>query len=60
MGSNINLLPESYNTGPENVGLSQRFTQEKLYEGKILKQIDQQMTNERKNNPTTNTRGEHD
>ena len=46
-------LPESHNTGPENVGLSQRFTQEKLYEGKILKQIDQQLTNERKNNQIT-------
>ena len=53
---------ESYNKGPETpVGLSQRFTQDKLREGKILKQLDREMANnERKNNPTTNTRGEHD
>ena len=30
---------ESYNTEPE-IGLNQRFTQDKLREGKILKQID--------------------
>ena len=58
MVSNKNLLPESYNTGPVTEGLSQRFTQEKLYEGKILKQIDQQMTNERKSNQTTNKGGD--
>ena len=50
-----------YSGDPEIMeGLSRGFTQNKLREGKILKQIDQQMTNERKNNPTTNTRGEHD
>ena len=36
-------LPESYNTRPETAGLSQRFTQERLHEGKILKQIDKEM-----------------
>ena len=54
-------LPESYNTGPETpVGLSQRFTQDKLREGKILKQLDQQLTNERKNSETTNKGGDTD
>jgi len=54
-------LPESYNTGPETpVGLSQRFTQDKLREGKILKQLDQQLTNERKNSETTKKGGDTD
>jgi hypothetical protein len=54
-------LPESYNTGPETpVGLSQRFTQDKLREGKILKQLDQQLTKERKNSETTNKGGDTD
>ena len=54
-------LPESYNTGPETpVGLSQRFTQDKLREGKILKQLDQQLTNERKNSEKTNKGGDTD
>ena len=50
-------LPESYNKGPETpVGLSKRFTQERLHEGKILKQLDKDMANDernRKNNKTT-------
>ena len=36
------------------VGLSQRFTQDKLREGKILNQLDREMVTERKNNQTTN------
>ena len=50
-------LPESYNKGPETpVGLSKRFTQERIHEGKILKQLDKDMANDernRKNNKTT-------
>ena len=50
-------VPESYNKGPETpVGLSKRFTQERLHEGKILKQLDKDMANDernRKNNKTT-------
>jgi len=54
--------PESYTKGPETpVGLSQRFTQDKLREGKILKQLDREMANnERKKNETNNIRGDHD
>ena len=50
-------LPESYNKGPETpVGLSKRYTQERIHEGKILKQLDKDMANDernRKNNKTT-------
>ena len=53
-------IPVSYNTRPETVGLSQRFTQDKLREGKILKQLDQQLTNERKNSEKTNKGGDTD
>ena len=43
-------LPESYNTEPEiPVGLSKRFTQDKMREAQISKQLDQELTNERKN-----------
>ena len=54
--------PESYNTGPEiPVGLSKRFTQDKIHEGKILKQLDRELANdERKKNEATNKRGDHD
>ena len=41
-------------------GLSQRFTQRKLHEGKILKQIDKELTIERKNSRQPNTGGEND
>ena len=41
-------------------GLSQRFTQERLHEGKILKQIDKELTIERKNSRQPNTGGEND
>ena len=47
--------PESNNRGPKTpIGLSQRFTQERLQEGKILKQIDKELAIERKNNQITN------
>ena len=54
--------PESYNTEPEiPVGLSKRFTQDKIHEGKILKQLDGELANdERKKNEATNKRGDHD
>ena len=54
--------PESYNTGPEiPVGLSKRFTQDKIHEGKILKQLDRELANEeRKKNEIKNKRGDHD
>ena len=45
---------ESYNTEPE-IGLSKRFTQERIHEGKILKPLDKDMANDernRKNNKT--------
>ena len=46
---------ESYNTGPQiPIGLSQRFTQDRLREGQILKQIDREMAIESKNDQTTN------
>ena len=52
--------PESGNTGPETEGLSQRFTQEKLHEGKILKQLDRELANDaRKNNQTANEGGDN-
>ena len=52
--------PESGNTGPVTEGLSQKFTQEKLHEGKILKQIDRELANdERKNNQTANEGGDN-
>jgi len=42
-------LPESYNKKSElPVGLSRRFTQDKLRQGKILKQIDRELDDERK------------
>ena len=51
--------PESNNRGPKTpIGLSQRFTQERLHEGKILKQIDKELAIERKNNQTTYEGGE--
>ena len=47
------------------VGLSQAFTQAKIREGDILKQLDKEMTNdrknnERKNNETTTQGGDYD
>ena len=38
-------------------GLTQRFTQDKLREGKILKQLDKEMANERDRGSTLNKRG---
>ena len=37
---------------PENTrdGLGRRFTQNKLHEGKILKQVDRELANDRKRN----------
>ena len=58
MVSNINLLPESYNTRPETAGLSQRFTQDRLREGKILKQLDREMASERMNSGEEKTEEE--
>ncbi len=47
------------NTGAETKGLSQKFTQEKLHEGKILKQKDRELANDaRKNNQTANEGGD--
>ena len=43
-------LPESYYREPETLpGLSQRFTQDRLRQGRILEQLDKEMANERKN-----------
>ena len=49
------------NTRPQTpVGLSREFTQEKLHEGKILKQLDRELAiNERKNNQTANEGGDN-
>ena len=38
-------------------GLTQRFTQDKLREGKILKQLDKELANERDRGSTLNKRG---
>ena len=50
------------NTRPQiPVGLSQRFTQDKIHEGKILKQLDRELANEeRKKNKAANKIGDHD
>ena len=58
----LTKLPESYSTEPEiPVGLSKRFTQDKIHEGKILKQLDRELANdERKKNETANKIGDHD
>jgi len=40
---------ESYNTEPE-IGLSKRFTQDKMREAQISKQLDQELANERNRN----------
>jgi len=41
---------------PENTrdGLSRRFTQNKLHEGKILKQVDRELANDRKRKDNKN------
>ena len=44
----------------EAVGLSQEFTHAKIREGDILKQLDKEMTIERKNIETTNQGGDRD
>ena len=51
-------IQESYNTGPETEGLSQRFTQDKMREAQISKQLDQELANERKKNETANKIGD--
>ena len=48
--------PESYNTEPE-IGLSKRFTQDKMREAQISKQLDQELANERNRGRTLNKRG---
>jgi len=51
---------ESYNTGPETAGLSREFTQDKIREAKILKQLDRELANDaRKNNQTANEGGDN-
>jgi len=46
------------NRRPEILGgLTQRFTQDKLREGKILKQLDKKLANERDRGSTLNKRG---
>ena len=50
-------IPVSYNTRPETVGLSQRFTQDKMRENQILKQLDQELAIERDREDTLNKRG---
>ena len=45
---------ESYNIRPQTpVGLSKRFTQDRLREGQILKQLDREMAIERERGQTT-------
>jgi len=52
--------PESGNTGPVTAGLSREFTQDKMREGKILKQLDRELANDaRKNNQTANEGGDN-
>ena len=47
----IERAEESYNTEPEILGgLSQRFTQDKIREGQILKQLDRELTNDERKN----------
>ena len=48
-------IQESYNTEP---GLSKRFTQDKMREAQISKQLDQELANERKKNETANKIGD--
>ena len=46
------------NTRPQTpVGLSQRFTQDKIREAQILKELDREMANERDRGSTLNKRG---
>jgi ribonuclease D len=58
----MKVIDKHYIKPETPAGLSQRFTQERLHEGKILKQIDKEMATERnrKNNQTTNQGGDHD
>ena len=52
--------PESGNTRPVTAGLSREFTQDKMREGKILKQLDRELANDaRKNNQTANEGGDN-
>ena len=50
---------ESYNTRPETAGLSQRFTQDKIHEGKILKQLDRELAIERDRGRAFNREGKN-
>ena len=53
--------PESSNTRPVTAGLSREFTQDRIREGQILKELDREMANdERKKNETANKIGDHD
>ena len=45
------------NTGPETEGLSRRFTQDKMREVQILKQLDKELADERDREDTLNKRG---
>ena len=52
---------ESYNIRPQTpVGLSKRFTQDRLREGQILKQLDREMAIESNNDQTTNEEKKND
>ena len=57
----IERAEESYNTEPQILpGLSQRFTQDKIREAHILKELDRELANdERKNNQTANEGGDN-
>ena len=60
IGKHYTAPTESYNKRPQTpVGLSQRFTQDRLREGQILKQLDREMVSERKNSSVT-TKEEND
>ena len=50
-GGMISMPPSTLNTNKEKPdGLSRRFTQRKLQEGKILEQVDKELANEKMNN----------
>ena len=50
-------LPESYYREAETAGLSREFTQDKIREGKILKQLDKELANERDRGRAFNREG---
>ena len=55
---NTKLLPESNRRPQTSVGLSQRFTQDKMREAQISKQLDQELANERNNSGEEKTKEE--